>query len=187
MRKLAVFNNISLDGYFCDAGNSMAWAKMDNDAEFNAFTTANAESGGMLLFGRVTYDLMVAFWPTPVASQMMPEVAERMNNGPKIVFSRSMDKAGWNNTELVRDDMLGTVRRMKQEAGPDMVILGSGSIEAQFAAANLIDEYQVVVNPIALGAGRSMFDGLPQPVSLRCTMARAFKNGKVFLSYQPIA
>ncbi len=187
MRKLAVFNNISLDGYFCDDKGSMAWAKMDNDAEFNAFTTQNAQSGGVLLFGRVTYDMMVSFWPTLAASQMMPEVAERMNNGPKVVFSRSMAAAAWNNTTLVQDDMPAAVRRMKQEAGPDMVILGSGSIVAQLAAVNLIDEYQVVVNPIALGAGRSMFDGLVQPMNLRCIMSRAFKNGKVFLSYQPLA
>lgn len=185
MRKLAVFNNISLDGYFCDSANSMAWAKMDNDAEFNDFTTQNAQGGGVLLFGRVTYDMMASFWPMPAASQMMPEVAERMNNGEKVVFSRSMENASWNNTTLVRDDMLGAVRRMKQEDGPGMVILGSGSIVAQLAAANLIDEYQVVVNPVALGAGRSMFEGLPQPMAMRCTMSRAFKNGKVFLSYRP--
>ncbi|HEX7645584.1 MAG TPA: dihydrofolate reductase family protein [Burkholderiaceae bacterium] len=186
MRKLAVFNNISLDGYFCDASGSMAWAKMDNDAEFNAFTTENAQGGGVLLFGRVTYDLMVGFWPTPAAHQMMPEVAESMNTGPKVVFSRSMAKADWNNTTLVRDDMVASVRRMKQEDGPAMVILGSGSIVAQLAAVNLIDEYQVVVNPIALGAGRTMFDGLPQPMSLRCTISRTFKNGKTFLSYAPL-
>ena len=186
MRKLAVFNNISLDGHFCDANNSMAWAKMDNDAEFNAFTSENAKSGGVLLFGRVTYDMMAAFWPTDAARNMMPDVAKGMNESAKVVFSRSMEKADWNNTALVRDDMLGTVRRMKQEDGPGMVILGSGSIAAQLAAANLVDEYQVVVNPVALGAGRSMFEGLPQPMNLRCTMSRAFKNGKVFLSYQPL-
>jgi dihydrofolate reductase len=187
MRKLAIFNNISLDGYFTDASNSMAWAKMDNDAEFNDFTTQNAQGGGVLLFGRVTYDMMAAFWPTPAASLKMPEVSERMNNGPKVVFSRRMEKAEWHNTTLVRDDLVGAVRRMKQEDGPGMVILGSGSIAAQLAAENLIDEYQVVVNPIALGAGRTMFDGLPQPMTMRCTMSRTFRNGKTFLSYQPVA
>ncbi|HEX8954745.1 MAG TPA: dihydrofolate reductase family protein [Burkholderiaceae bacterium] len=186
MRKLAVFNNISLDGYFCDARGGMDWAKMDNDAEFNAFITENARGGGVLLFGRVTYDLMAGFWPTPAAQQMMPELAENMNKGPKVVFSRSMVEAGWNNTTLVRDGMIETVRRMKLEGGPAMVILGSGSIVAQLAAVNLIDEYQVVVNPIALGAGRSMFEGLPQAMNLRCTLSRTFRNGKTFLSYEPL-
>src|SRR5580658_7644075 len=123
MRRLIAFEHLSLDGYFVDRNGEMTWAKQDNDAEFNAFTTQNAEGGGVLLFGRVTYDMMASFWPTPVASQMMPEVAERMNNGPKVVFSRSMVKTDWNNTTLVSDDMLGAVQRMKREEGPGMVIL----------------------------------------------------------------
>jgi dihydrofolate reductase len=185
MRKIIVFNNISLDGYFTDQNNDMNWAHRD-DPEFNAFTAENASGEGMLLFGRKTYDLMASFWPTPQAAQMMPEVAAGMNRMPKVVFSRAMDKATWNNTTLVKSDPAGAVRKMKNEPGPDMVIFGSGSIVSLLAGHGLIDEYQFVVVPIVLGAGRTMFEGLKNRVNLKLTKTRIFGNGNVFLCYEPV-
>jgi len=185
MRKLAVFNNVSLDGYFTDKNNDMSWAHRD-DPEFNAFTAENAKGEGVLVFGRKTYDLMAGFWPTPQAAQMMPEVAEGMNRMPKVVFSRTMDKATWSNTTLVKSDPAGAVRKMKKEPGPDMVIFGSGSIVALLAGGGLIDEYQFVVVPIVLGAGRTMFEGLKERLNLKLTRSRTFGNGNVFLCYEPV-
>jgi dihydrofolate reductase len=186
MRRLVVFQNESLDGYFVDGKGDMSWAKQDNDEEFNAFTTENAKGGGVLLFGRVTYELMASFWPTPQAHEFLPVVAERMNNGPKVVFSRTLQKASWNNTKLVKGDPVAEIRRMKSEPGEGMVILGSGSIVSQLAPKGVIDEYQVVVNPVALGGGRTMFDGIKELLNLKLTKSRVFRNGKVFLCYQPI-
>jgi dihydrofolate reductase len=163
----------------------MSWAHRD-DPEFNAFTAENASGEGMLLFGRKTYDLMASFWPTPQAAQMMPEVAAGMNRMPKVVFSRAMDKATWNNTTLVKSDPAGAVRKMKNEPGPDMVIFGSGSIVSLLASHGLIDEYQFVVVPIVLGAGRTMFEGLKNRVNLKLTKTRIFGNGNVFLCYEPV-
>lgn len=185
MRKLVVFNNISLDGYFTDQNNDMSWAHRD-DPEFNAFTAENASGEGVLLFGRKTYDLMASFWPTPQAAQMKPEVAVGMNRMPKVVFSRTMDKAGWNNTTLVKNDPPGAVRKMKNEPGPDMVIFGSGSIVSLLAGEELIDEYQFVVVPIILGAGRTMFEGLKNRLTLKLIRSRVFSNGNVFLCYEPV-
>ncbi len=188
MRKISVFNHVSLDGYFVDKNGDMSWAKADpNDAEWNAFVTENASGESTLLFGRITYEMMASFWPTPMAMEMMPSVAERMNNLPKVVFSRTMSKASWNNTKLVKGDFAAEVRKMKKESGPDTVILGSGSIVAQLAQEGLIDEYQIVVNPIALGKGRTMFDGLKEKLMLKLTKTRIFGNGNVFLCYEPIA
>jgi len=128
MRRLTVFNQVSLDGYFTDANGDMSFARKDNqDAEWNTFAASNAKGGGMLLFGRVTYELMASFWHTAFAAETMPPVAKRMNNLPKIVFSRTMDKVSWNNTRLVKVDMTGETRKMKKEPGEDMAILGSGS------------------------------------------------------------
>ena len=108
-----------------------------------------------------------------------------MNALPKVVFSRTLEKATWRNTKLISGDLAAEVRKLKDAAGPDMVILGSASIVAQLAAANLIDLYQVVVSPIVLGAGLSMFAGLPQRLALKRTSTRAFENGNVLLTYQP--
>jgi dihydrofolate reductase len=187
MRKLIVFNNISLDGYFTDASSDMSWAhEGGDDPEFAAFTSENAKGGGVLVFGRITYDLMASFWPTPAAAAQMPVVAEQMNKLEKVVFSRTLDAASWMNTRLVKGDPVAEMRRIKEEAGPDMVIMGSGSIVAQFAQAGLIDGYQAVVCPIALGSGRTMFEGVTRPVRMRLTNSRTFRNGKIFASYDPV-
>ncbi len=186
MRKLIVFNHVSLDGYFQDAKGDMSWAHtMDPDPEWNAFVEDNAKGGGILVFGRITYELMTRYWPTEMAKQNDPVVAERMNAMPKVVFSRTLKKATWNNTRLISDDPVAAMRRLKQEDGEDMAMFGSGTIVAQLAPAGLIDEYQIVVNPLILGSGRTMFEGVPEPVRLRQTQARAFRNGNVVLWYVP--
>src|SRR5881296_3727018 len=160
MRRLVVFNNVTLDGYFTDSNNDMSWAHKNADEEWNRFTAENASGGGVLLFGRKTYDLMVSFWPTKQAYEMMPTVAEQMNELPKVVFSRSMDKASWNNTKLIKDNIADEVRKMKNESGDNMVIMGSGSIVSQLTQEGLIDEYEFVVHPLILGSGRTMFEGV---------------------------
>ncbi len=150
MARLSVFNQISLDGYICDTNGDMSWAHRD-DPEWNQFTAQNAGSGGQLVLGRITYELMAGFWPTAFAVEQMPQVAERMNNMPKLVFSRKLREAAWNNTRVFNGDIAGEIRRMKQETGPDMTILGSGSLVSQLAPESLIDEYQLVVVPICPG------------------------------------
>jgi dihydrofolate reductase len=186
MQKLTVFNHVSLDGYFVDAGGGMSWAHAGmQDPEWNAFVAENATSDGTLVFGRVTYDLMVSYWPTPMAKQHDPAIAERMNSLPKIVFSKTMDKASWSNTKLAKGDLATEVRKLKRESGGGMVILGSGSIVSQLAQAGLIDAYQFVVNPIILGKGRTMFDGVKDKLSLKLTKTRAFGSGNVFVCYEP--
>jgi dihydrofolate reductase len=185
-RKVSAFMQISLDGYYCDPHGDMSFAhKPPDDAEWHEFVAGNAGGGGMLLFGRTTYEMMAAWWPTPMAAKAMPEVAASMNAMPKVVFSRTLRSADWTNTRVVKDDLVRTVRRMKDETGPDMAILGSGSIVTQLAGAGLIDTFQVVVNPVALGAGKSLFSGLGKPLDLVLTNTRVFGNGSVVLWYAP--
>jgi dihydrofolate reductase len=186
MRKLVVFNQVSLDGYFVDAKGDMGWAhKAGDDAEWNAFVADNAGGGGVLLFGRITYDLMASYWPTPLAAQNDPVLAEHMNDLSKVVFSRTLEKASWKNTTLVKSDPAAAVRKMKAEPGQGLVILGSGTIVSQLAQTGLIDEYQLVMNPIVLGGGRTMFDGIKQKLALKLTRSRTFGNGNVVLCYEP--
>ncbi|OGU01008.1 MAG: hypothetical protein A2W29_10810 [Gemmatimonadetes bacterium RBG_16_66_8] len=185
MRRLVVFNNVTLDGYFADARGDMSWAHK-HDPEWSAFTAENASGGGVLLLGRITYDLMASYWPTPAARANAPQVAEGMNGMQKVVFSRTLDTVSWQNTTLVKDDIAGAVRRMKSEPGPGMAILGSGSIVSQLTQAGLIDEYQIVVHPVVLGQGMTMFAGIKTRLSLRLTKTRAFGNGSVVLWYEPV-
>jgi dihydrofolate reductase len=131
--------------------------------------------------------MMAGFWPTPAAEQMMPLVAERMNNLPKVVFSRTMKRASWNNTTLVTGDLASAVRALKRDSKEDMVILGSGSIVSQLTELRLIDAYQFVVDPVVLGKGRTMFETVTGKVPLRLASSRTFGNGNVLLSYELVA
>src|ERR1700735_1626469 len=103
MPRLVAFMQVSLDGYFADRDGDFRWAHdASRDAEFAEFVAGNAQGGGMLLFGRITYQLMASYWPTPMADQHDPAVAAGMNSMSKVVFSRTLDRAAWNNTRLVK-------------------------------------------------------------------------------------
>jgi dihydrofolate reductase len=175
---------VTVDGYFTDQNGDMSWAHKQDDPEWNAFTAENAKSGGELLFGRVTYDLMASFWPTPAAAQMAPEIAEGMNKAPKVVFSKKLDEASWNNTRVIKGNLAEEIRKLKEAPGDGLVLMGSGTIISQIALEGVIDEYQMIVNPLALGKGRTMFDGIEGKLNLTLTSTRAFQNGNVLLSYK---
>ena len=187
MRRLIAFNSVTVDGYFTDAHGDMRWAyDVKPDKEFDAFVAGNASGGGQLLFGRLTYEMMASYWPSPNALRDNPVVAAGMNSMPKVVFSRVLDKATWNNTQLLKGDLGSEVGKLKQQAGKDMVILGSGSIIAQLAPLGLIDEYQMVLTPVVLGKGRTMFEGMEAKQKLKLLDTRSFSNGKLFLRYEPM-
>jgi dihydrofolate reductase len=185
MRKISVFNSVSLDGYFTDADNDYSWTHEGaDDPEMREFTKKNAKGQNALVFGRVTYELMAAWWPTPEAAKAMPEVAKGMNEAPKYVFSRSLDRVDWQNTTLLKGDPAKEIARIKETAGPDMTILGSGTIVAQLAGAGLLDAIQLLVCPIVLGAGRSQFADVGGRPQWSLTQTKSFKNGRVFLAYE---
>jgi dihydrofolate reductase len=182
MRKLILFNLISLDGYFEGPGGSIDWHTVDE--EFNDFATAQLDEAGGLVFGRVTYSMMAAYWPTPEAAASDPEVAERMNALPKIVASRTLKQADWANSRVVQD-IAAELRRSKGEPGGDLLLFGSGLLVADLARQGLIDEYRLMISPVVLGAGRALFEGLPEPLPLELLRTRQFGNGNVLLVYRP--
>ena len=184
MAKLMVFNSMSLDGFIADADGDMSWAHQQDD-EWNSFVAGNASGRGVLVFGLKTYDLMAGYWPTPVAAKNSPVVARRMNELKKIVFSRTMEKALWQNTTLLKGSLVEEVQRLKQQPGPDLVILGSASIVAQLSAQRLIDEYQIALSPILLGQGKSMFTRIGEKLALKLASTRSFRNGNLHLIYRP--
>jgi dihydrofolate reductase len=188
MKKLRSFLLLSLDGYYADPKGDTSWAHGSSpDPEYDAFTTKNAGGGGTLLMGRKTYETMVAYWPTPQAQKDMPEVAKVMNESQKIVFSKTLTKSDWQNVRFVKGELAKEVEKLKREADSDIVILGSGSIVKELAEAGLVDEFQFVVNPILLGAGKKMFEGMKKPRGLELEKSRKFENGIVVSNYAPSA
>lgn len=183
MRKIVFFMLTSLDGYFEAPGRNIDWHTVDE--EFNEFAEQQTSEFGALLFGRVTYELMASYWPTDAAKQDDPVIAGLMNQMPKFVFSTTLQAVEWENTELVKTDFVEVVTALKQESGKDVAIFGSSDLTVSLMAHDLIDEYRIMINPIILGEGRTVFDGIHGQVKLNLINVRTFKNGNVLLSYEP--
>jgi len=180
MRKLCVFESVSVDGFFTDSNDDVNWAHAGReDAEFASWVGANASSGRELLFGRKTYQMMESYWPSPMAAEQMPEVAKGMNAAKKYVISRTIHPT-WKNTTLLDGDPVGAVQKLKKTNGSNITVLGSGCVAALLAEAGLVDEYLFVIIPIALGSGRTLF---PQRNKLRLIDARSFRCGNVAVTY----
>ena len=183
MRKLTVFNFITLNGFYKGKNEDISWHK--HGEEESAFAAEGSKSGSVLLFGRVTYQMMESYWPTQMAKQNSPEVAEGMNQSEKIVFSKTLKNTNWDNSRIVRTNPVEEVKRMKKENGSDMTVLGSGTIVTQLAENNLIDTYMLMVDPVVLGEGTPIFQGIKRQPDLKLMDTRKFKSGVVLLTYQP--
>ena len=138
-----------------------------------------------LLFGRVTYQLMASYWPTQSAKENDPIVADKMNSIPKIVFSKTLDKAEWNNSRLVKEHIAEEISQLKQQPGRDLAIFGSSNLTASLLQMGLVDELRIMVNPVVLGNGNSLFKGVYEKLNLKLLKTRTFRSGNVLLYYQP--
>ena len=146
MRKLTLFNMMTLDGFFEDPEGAIDWHMVDE--EFNAFAVEQLNTVDTILFGRVTYQLMASYWPTEAAIRDDPIIADKMNRTDKIVFSRTLEKVEWKNSRLVKENAAEEVVKLKQQPGEDVIIFGSANLAATMAHNGVIDEYRVMVNPI---------------------------------------
>ncbi len=181
MRKIIAQEMVSLDGFFAGPNGELDWFVWDEVLKDYSISTLSAVD--TLMFGRVTYEMMAGYWPA--ATEEDPAIAKGMNSLPKIVFSRSLKSADWNNSRLVREVIPEEIVKLKQQPGKDMVIYGSGSLVSAFANLGLIDEYRFIVNPVVLGSGKPLFKGFKDRFSLKLLEARTLGSKNVLLSYQP--
>ncbi len=175
---------ISVDGYFAGPNEELDWHVVDDD--FNTYALEMLASVDTLIFGRVTYDMMASYWQSKAGVEDSLEVAQAMNALRKIVFSRDMQKANWNNTKVVNEIDAAAITAMKNEPGKDMVILGSGTIVQQLTDLGLIDEYRLIVAPVALGVGKALFGGIQKRLKLTLTGTKVLACGDVIMYYKPI-
>jgi dihydrofolate reductase len=182
LRRIFSFNMMTLDGFFEGPQQDINWHNVD--AEFNEFAVEQLSTIGVILFGRVTYQGMASYWPTSFAIENDPVVAAQMKSFPKIVFSRTLDKAEWNNTRLIKDHIAEEVGKLKQQPGKDLAIFGSANLTASLMHMGLVDEFRVMVNPIILGQGTPLFKGVDEKVNLKLLKTRTFRNDNVLLYYQ---
>jgi dihydrofolate reductase len=178
MRKVLVSNVVSLDGFFEGPNQELDWFVVDE--EFLAYAREMLRAADTILFERRTYQHMANYWPTAPAD----EIANQMNNLPKIVFSRSLQSADWKNSRLVQSDAAAEVSKLKQLPGKDMVILGSASLASFLLQLGLVDEYRVILTPVLIGRGKPLFEGFKESLRLKLTRTKLLTSGVVILYYQ---
>ena len=182
MRKLIAFIGISLDGYYKGPNGEFDFANVDQ--EFYDFSNRQDAYIDTLVFGRETYELMAAYWPT--ATEDDPEVIEFMNSVPKVAVSTTLKRADWNNTTLIGDDLADNVKELKARPGKEIAMFGSVQLTASLLELGLVDELRVMVFPILLGEGISMFSTLNNRIPLELWRTTTFRSGNILLTYRPV-
>ncbi len=181
MRKLIMWNLVTLDGFFEGPKSwEIDWHEYVWGEELEQLSIEQSKRIGTLLFGRATYQGMASYWSSETGA-----IADFMNNVSKIVFSRTLEEAEWNNTRLVRDNAAAEVTKLKQQTGKDLFIFGSANLSYTLMQHGLIDEYRLAVTPVILGSGNPLFKASPNRMKMHLMEARPLKSGCVILRYQP--
>ncbi|WP_326579260.1 dihydrofolate reductase family protein [Actinacidiphila glaucinigra] len=184
MRKIIMQMSVSLDGYFEGPDREIDWHLVDE--ELHLHMNERLKVMGGFLSGRVSHELMAAYWPTadadPQSSPAVAEFAGIWRDMPKFVYSRTLERADWNAT-IVRDVVAEEVRELKARPGGDLVLGGAG-LAASFLRLGLVDEFRIYVHPVLLGRGRTPFPDAGTLTALRRTGTRTFGNGVVLLQYE---
>ena len=183
MRKVIVDMMMSLDGYFEGPNREIDWFVWDRDMEQAALKQMG--EADTVLLGRVAYQLFAAYWPTPEAAKENPKIAPYMNSVPKVVFSKTLDKADWNNTRLVKSDMAEEIARLKALPGKDIVAYGGANFVSSLTRLGLADEVRIRLNPVILGDGHPLFKDIGRKLDLRLLKTETFGSGVVTLFYRP--
>jgi dihydrofolate reductase len=185
MRKLVLFMHLSLDGFAADANRGLDWASYDD--ELQQYADGIVATVGSPVYGRVTYELMAGYWPAvlknPDANEHSKAHAQWVDKATKIVFSKTMKKAEWNNTIVINDNIAEEINKLKQQPGKDLVIFGSPGLAHSFMELDLIDEYQLTLNPVLLGSGIPAYQNIKNKTNLKLVKATLLKSGVVGLHY----
>ena len=184
MRKIILWMSVSLDGYIEGPNREIDWHLVDDELHWHL--NSELRTMGAFVSGRVTHELMAAFWPTadddPASTEPMVEFAQIWRDMPKIVFSRTLERADWNTT-VIRELVPQQVMDLKEQPGGDLVLSGA-DLAAAFLRHDLIDEFRLYVHPVVIGRGKPLFPPSDAKIDLRLAETRAFGNGVVLLHYR---
>lgn len=185
MRKVVLFAHISLDGFAGDANGGLGFLSYNEELE--KYAEELVKTVGAPLYGKTTYQLMEGYWPTvlnkPNAGEHALKHAQWVHQIPKVVFSTTLDSVSWNNTTLIKDNIVEEVNRLKQQPGKDLVIFGSPGLAKSFMRLGLIDEYKLTLHPVILGNGISLFDTSTNLSSLKLLETQTLGSGVITLHY----
>jgi dihydrofolate reductase len=180
MRRLILQTGISIDGYVAALDRSHPWSDDGQDEGVKRWILDSVWAAGAHLMGRVTYEEMAAFWPTSTS-----EYARPMNEIPKVVFSKTLDHADWPETRIARGDLAEEIGRLKREPGTDLIAYGGARFDQALSRLGLVDEYRLMVQPAALGAGLPLFKDLAAPLHLELAEATTYATGVAIHVYRP--
>jgi dihydrofolate reductase len=188
-RKIIASEFYSLDGLMSDPEDKMEWVTANFNDEMGKYEGELYDSADTLLLGRTTYKIFEGYWPTAASnlatSQGDIEMAHKINNITKIVFSHALKSVEWKNSLLLKEINPGEIIKMKQGKGKNILVIGSASIVQQLTNLRLIDEYHLLVHPVVLGSGKSLFKDVRQKYDLKLLEAKPLSNGVVILRYAP--
>jgi dihydrofolate reductase len=180
MRKVILTMSMSLDGFVAPAKGAPDHRSGPDDPELKRIKLDWLGQLGTHAMGRVTYTEMAAHWPSSTDAYAAP-----MNDLPKVVFSKTLERADWGDSRVARGDIAEELAAMRQEPGGDIVAWGGASFAQELSRQRLVDEYRLVINPTALGNGLPLFKDLPEPVELQLVEARTFASGAALHFYRP--
>jgi dihydrofolate reductase len=178
MRKVIMWNMVSVEGFFEAPDHDLSWFIFED--ELSDYITGTQQDAETLLFGRTTYEMMAGYWPTAEG-----QIADFMNRVEKVVFSTTLQGAGWNNTRLVSKDVHAEVQKLKRRDGGDIFVFGSAELASTLVSRGLVDEYWFGINPVLLGNGTPLFKGGFDRTSLKLLTVKPLKSGVVILHYAP--
>jgi len=184
MRKIIVQEMLSVDGFFARPNGEIDWHVVD--AEFNDYASSVLDSVDALVFGRVTYDLMAGYWPSPDALKDDPIIAAKMNALPKIVFSKTRETLDWNVSQILHEIDPKAIQGLKEQPGKDLIIFGSGTIVSALTQLGLVDEFRLFVAPVILGKGKTLFPTVDPSQKLQLVWTKSFGSGNILNCYHPL-
>jgi len=180
MRRLILQTGISIDGYVAALDRSHPWDDGGGDEAARHWILDSVWAAGAHLMGRVTYEEMASFWPTSKS-----EFAQPMNEIPKVVFSKTLQRGDWAETRVASGDLADEIGRLKREPGNDLIAYGGAALDQALSRLGLVDEYRLMVQPAALGAGLPLFKDLPAPLQLELVEATTYPTGLAIHIYRP--
>jgi dihydrofolate reductase len=188
MRKIKLQMQLSLDGFVSGPEGEMDWMVWEWDETLKNYVAGLTNSADTFLMGRATGEGMAVYWPTVTSNPESKEeekwMAEKLNNLPKIVFSKTVTHINWTNVR-VANDIIEEVRELKKEPGKDILIYGGAGIVSSFIRENLIDEYHLFINPVIIGKGKAIFNNTRQTMPLKLVDTIKSNTGIIILQYVP--
>ena len=182
MRQLVLQMGVTLDGYVAGPGGAGDWGLPAEHPDVRAWKVASLRKAGTHIMGRVTYEQMAGYWPDATG-----EYADFMNTLPKVVFSRTLPAAGWAGSRIARGDLTAEIATLKDEPGGEIMAHGGAAFVQALSRLGLIDEYRLVILPVALGAGLPLFKDLAKPLRVDLAEAAIFPDGTAIHVYRPVA